>query len=105
MRQFLDLFFFPDAHAYIEGLTDAERGIVARSIRAITRGELSSVYTKQLEGPVRELIFGPHRITYFTIDAVVYFVRGFRKKTPKAPRREIEYASKMYKILKSKNVS
>lgn len=84
---------------------DAERGIIARNIQAITRGDLSSVYTKQLGGPVRELISGHHRITYFKIGAVVYFVRGFRKKTPKAPKREIKYAEKMYKIVKLNRVA
>lgn len=63
------------------------------------QGKESLVKTKQLRGPIRELIVGKHRITYFTLDTTIYFVRGFRKKSAKTPRSEIEYAHQVYKIL------
>ncbi len=54
----------------------------------------------QLRGPVRELIVGHQRLTYFGLDSVLYFVRGFRKKTAKTPKSQIDYAEKVYKLMK-----
>ena len=63
-------------------------------------GDFESVRTKQLRGSVRELIVGHHRLTYFQLDSVLYFVRGFQKKTAKTPKSEINYAEKVYKMMR-----
>ena len=84
---------------YIKSLSLEEQIQIAADITCIAGDEMKLVRTKQLRGPIRELISGNHRITYFTLDDSVYFVRGFRKKTNKTPRNEIEYAEKIYKQL------
>ena len=44
--------------------------------------------------------FCVNRIAIFKIDVHLYVVRGFRKKTRKTPLLEIEYAERMYALLK-----
>lgn len=75
--------------------------MVAADINDMLARNLAAVHTKQLRGPVRELIVGNHRFTYFRLGNITYFVCGFRKKTVKAPLAKIEYASKIYKIMKN----
>ena len=90
------------ADRYIKGLTDAEQIKLAGAIRCLLNNETTAVRTKQLRGSVRELIVGNHRVTYFKLEDSLYFVRGFRKKTAKTPRNEIEYAERIYNALKVK---
>ena len=92
--------FLTSAEKYLRNLSDAEQAMVDADTEAMRRGEELHVKTKQLRGPIRELIVGNHRITYFTLGTTIYFVRGFRKKSAKTPRDEIEYAEKIYKSLK-----
>lgn len=89
------------AAEYIANLKDAEQGVVRADIESMREGDFISVRTKQLKGKIRELKIGNHRITYFQIDNSLYFIRGFRKKTAKAPRAEIEYAESILNILLS----
>jgi len=93
--------FLSPAKDYIDGLNSADRGAIAADIDAMQAGDLGLPLTKQLKGPIREIISGFHRITYFIDAHNIYFIRGFRKKTNKAPVREITYAEKIYKQLKS----
>jgi phage-related protein len=88
------------ARDYIRGLRAAERGAIGADIQAMSEGDFDSVTTKQLKGPIRELIKGDHRISYFAFENLLCFVRGFPKKTNKAPRTEIEFAEKTYKQIK-----
>ena len=89
------------AREYLKSIPPSERALVLSAVTALQSGEFESVHTKQLKGPVRELIIGPHRLTYFMHKDGFYFVRGFRKKSQKAPKREIEYAEKWYKYITS----
>ncbi len=92
--------FLEPATEYISSIPEADQAAVAAHISYMSSGDLESVQTKQLRGHIRELIVGHHRLTYFQLDSVLYFVRGFRKKTAKAPKSEIDYAEKIYKMLK-----
>ena len=92
--------FLSDAREYIAGISDANAGAIKRDVEAILEGDLTAISTKKLKERIRELIVGHHRILYFKIENNVYFVRGFRKKSAKTPKKEIEYAEKMYKQLK-----
>ena len=83
------------AKEYIEGLKESEQGIIRANIETMRTGDFDSVHTKYLRNRIRELIVGNHRITYFQISNNLYFVRGFRKKSAKTPRKEIEYAEKI----------
>jgi len=89
--------FLSPAQEYLDGLGEADRGTLAADIDAMRAGDLATPYTKRLRGPIRELISGHHRLTYFVSGRVIYFVRGFRKKSAKTPRREIEYAERIYR--------
>ena len=81
--------------SYVARIPEADRGRILRDIEALALGKLEDVNTKQLRGPIRELIRGNHRLTYFKLNNVLYFVRGFRKKTAKTPKQEIEYAEEI----------
>ncbi len=91
--------FLLGAKEYLSSTTDSERGAIARDIEGLQAGDLTGIYTKQLRGPIRELKSGSHRIVYFKIKQDLYFVSGFRKKTTKTPKREIENAQKIYNQL------
>lgn len=87
------------ARKYIqEELKDSERGALQADMEAMRSGDFESVRTKKLRAKVYELISGNHRITYFQLKRNLYFVRGFRKKTNRTPKKEIEYAEKIYRI-------
>ena len=92
--------YLEPARVYLIGLSPAEQGFIASDIDALCSGRFSAVQTKKLRGPVRELVVGNHRLTYFVLGSVFYFVRGFRKKTAKTPKAEIKYAEKIYKIMR-----
>ncbi len=92
--------FLASAQDYLKYLSKAEQAQVDADTEAMLRGEESRVKTKQLRGPIRELIVGNHRITYFALEGSLYFVKGFRKKSAKTPKSEIEYAEKIYSMLK-----
>jgi len=91
----------PFAEKYLKELPPAQQAMVVADIDDMRTRSLAAVHTKQLSGPIRELIVGHHRFTYFRLRNTLYFVRGFRKKTVKTPLSEIEYAGKVYKVMKS----
>lgn len=90
------------AEKYLRNISESERARIDADMYAMSLGDESQVKTKQLRGAIRELIAGSHRLTYFALDGTLYFVRGFRKKSAKTPRQEIEYAEQVHKILKQK---
>ena len=92
--------FLEPAEKYLKSLSNAEQARVDADTNAMRNGDDSLVNTKRLKGPIHELIVGNHRITYFTLDTTIYFVRSFRKKSAKTPRNEIEYAEQVYKTLR-----
>ena len=94
-----DLRILAPAKKYLAALPSREHAAALDEITALHAGDIP-VRTKQLRGPIRELIVGYHRFTYFKIASALYFVRGFRKKSRKTPRSEIEYAEKIYTLLK-----
>lgn len=100
MEQHRKVQFLSPAKEYIGSIPVTDQATVAAHVVYMRLGDFESVRTKQLRGPIRELIVGHHRLTYLEFGANLYFVRGFRKKTAKAPKSEIDYAEKVYKILK-----
>jgi len=91
---------FTPATEYLYSLPKLERSRIIEDMQMLAQTDNRSVRTKQLKGPVRELIVGDHRLTYFKFADALYFVRGFRKRTRKTPPAEIEYAEKAYKAVK-----
>ena len=92
--------FLTHVSEYIAGLDDATQGKIAANLEVMRTGDLITPHTKQLQGHLHELIIGNHRLIYFVIKSAVYFVCGFRKKTRKTPKREIEYALAIHRNLK-----
>ena len=88
------------ATQYIYSLPQFERSKVIEDVQILAQTDTRSVRTKQLKGPIRELIVGDHRLTYFKLLDTLYFVRGFRKQSRKTPPAEIQYAEKVYKAIK-----
>lgn len=95
-----DVRIFQPAKEYIRSVSERDQGAIAADIQTMASGELESVYTKQLRGVIRELIVGDHRLTYFGLGRLLCFVRGFMKKTGKTPKKEIEFAEKVHKMVK-----
>lgn len=96
-----DVRIFTRAKEYIDTLPGEDQGTIAADITAMGSGDFDAVSTKQLKGPIREMITGYHRLVYFRLNQVLCFVSGFRKKTPKTPKKEIDYAEKIYKVVKN----
>jgi len=92
MRGLFKTIVLTGAKIYIAGIPKADQGAILRDIEVLVLNNLEEVHTKQLRGPIRELITGHHRLTYFKLNSIIYFVRGFRKKSTKTPKQEIEYA-------------
>jgi phage-related protein len=93
--------FLSRAREYIDQLSYTEQAILAADVEIMRRGDIGLVYTKQLRGPIRELISGNHRLVYFFLEHTIRFVDGFRKKSAKTPKSKIDFAEKIYKILKA----
>lgn len=101
MAKPLRALYLAPAKKYIEGVPDADKGAIERDVEQVTKNG-TGIHTKQLKGPIRELIVGHHRVTYFKLGDTLYFIRGFRKKSAKTPKREIDYAHKIFTLLNSK---
>jgi phage-related protein len=84
---------------YLTSLSEKEQAVFRSAMDSLGNYGEGLVRTKQLRGPVRELIIAHHRVTYFRVGGILYFVRGFRKKSRKTPRQEIEYAERTYRLL------
>jgi len=92
--------FLVRASKFIQGLGENDRAKIAAAVRTLELGGFQSVETKTIRGPIKELIVRSYRILFFTAkDRTIYFISGFRKKTRKTPRNEIEYAQNIFKIL------
>ena len=101
MEKPLRALFLERAKKYMDGIPATDKGTVLKDIECLVVNETDSIYIKQLRGSIRELIVGHHRITYFKLKNALYFVSGFRKKSAKTPKQEIEYAQKTLNYLKS----
>ncbi|MDO8518093.1 MAG: type II toxin-antitoxin system RelE/ParE family toxin [bacterium] len=66
---------------------------------ALASGDFQSVYTKSLQGPIRELIVRPYRLIFFLKERTIYFVGIFRKKTAKTPLQAIRNSLYIYKTI------
>src|SRR3989338_6260517 len=94
------VFILESARKYIDNLSKSEQGAIKADMDAMKFGNFDSVYTKTLNGKIRELIVGRHRVSYFIIRNALYFVRGYPKKSAKTPKKEIEYAEQVYTLMK-----
>lgn len=83
---------------FLRELSSKDRSNIEGDVDVMISGDLRSPRIKNLRGPIRELIVKEYRILFFIHEHIIYFVRAFRKKSKKTPRKEIEYAERVYKL-------
>jgi len=83
---------------FLRELPSKDRAKIEGDVNVMRSGDLHSPRIKTLRGAVKELIVKEYRILFFIHEHVIYFVRAFRKKSMKTPRKEIEYAERIYKL-------
>lgn len=69
------------------------------TIRSLEKGDFETAYVKNVQYPIRELRVRDYRFLFFIELNSIYFVRGFRKRTPKTPPHEIDMAMKMHRLI------
>ncbi len=84
---------------FFNELSSKDRAKVEGNVNVMQNGDLRSPRTKTLRGPIKELIVKDYRILFFIHEHIIYFVRAFRKKSMKTPRKEIEYVEQIYKLI------
>ncbi|MDO8590689.1 MAG: type II toxin-antitoxin system RelE/ParE family toxin [bacterium] len=84
---------------YVGNCPENDQVKIKAAMVTMEKGDFQSVHTKLLQGPIKELIVKNHRLIFFIIPPRIYFVRGFRKKSQKTPKHEIESALKKYKFI------
>lgn len=80
---------------YLQEIDTAARAAIMADIATMRTGCFEEVDTKQLDGHIRELRSGPHRISYFAHKQTLYVIQAWRKKTNKTPRKYIRYAKQI----------
>ena len=90
----------PKARKYLESISGKDKVKIYAGITGMQYGDFSSVTIKTLRGSIRELIEKFHRLLFFTHAGTIYFVSGFRKKSRKTPKKELDYAEQVYKLVK-----
>ncbi len=84
---------------YILTLSEAERAKVLAHMTFMKEGDFVNITTKKLDGPIRELIVKQHRLIYFKMNSVLYFVSAFKKQSAKTPKVELDYAKEVFKMV------
>ena len=82
---------------FIESLRAKEHAAMARVLALLREygPQLSQPYTRQIEGKLWELRAGSGRLFYFLyIGKRFIILHGYRKKTQRAPRKEIDRAKR-----------
>ena len=83
---------------FLRELPSKDRSNIEGDVEVMRSGDLHSPRIKTLRGPIKELIVKEYRLLFFIHEHFIYFVRAFRKKSMKTPRKEIEYAERIYKL-------
>ncbi len=91
--------FLDEVKDFIGKLPDNDQGKISASVAAMETGNLEPLYIKTLKTPIKELIIKNYRFVFFIHDREIYFVGAFVKKTAKTPKKEIEKAQKVYKLI------
>lgn len=91
--------FFDSVRDFIETLPNNDQGKINATVVAMESGDFESSYIKTLRTPIKELIIKKYRIVFFIHQNTIYFIGAFIKKSAKTPKKEIENAEKIYKII------
>lgn len=87
--------FFEKASEFIYSMPVDDKSILLAKITDFAE-DISSVETKLLKSPIKELKYKKYRLLFFINKNIIYFTSGFIKKTQKTPVKEIEYTNKVY---------
>lgn len=80
-------------------MPEVDRAKVASAIVAMREGNFQVIETKILKTPIRELKVKEYRFVFFVHGEIIYFIHTFIKQSAKTPKKEIDYAEKIYKKL------
>lgn len=98
MKKF-EVEFFDEVIGFLEKLSETDKAKILANAKTM-ESDFDVVHTKILKSPIRELIVRKYRLLFFIKKNTIYFVRGFIKKSQKAPLREIKKAENVYKMMK-----
>lgn len=98
MKKF-EVEFFDEVIEFLEKLSETDKAKILANAKTM-ESDFDVVHTKILKSPIRELIVKKYRLLFFIKKNTIYFIRGFIKKSQKAPLREIEKAENVYKMMK-----
>lgn len=91
--------FLDNVKNFIGTLSNENQGKINATVTAMEAGNFESIYIKTLKTPIKELVVKNYRLIFFIHRTTIYFIGAFIKKSAKTPRKEIENAEKMYKII------
>jgi len=95
--------FLEKTKEFIGKLPASDQGKLAAQIGMMQTGQFEAVYTKLLKRPIKELVLGRYRFTFFIEKHSIYFILAFIKKTRKTPKQHIQQSEKIFKeIIKNK---
>lgn len=87
--------FLGSAEELFDALPDNEVVDITGAVEFLKVGDFESIETKTLKGPINELKVRQYRFLFCIENSVIYFLRGFMKKSRKTPRNEIKMAEKV----------
>lgn len=94
--------FLDNVRNFIDTLPDDDQGKINATVIAMESGDFESIYIKTLKTPIKELIIKKYRLVFFIHQNTIYFIGVFIKKSTKTPKKEIENAKKIYKMMMKK---
>src|SRR3989338_4658598 len=89
--------FLDDVKKMLNSMPEADRAKATAAITAMKEGHFELVETKILRTPIRELKIKKYRFVFFIQQEFLYFIHTFIKQSARTPKKEIEYAEKIYK--------
>lgn len=94
-----NLSIFTKVEDYIKALPVLEQQKIRACITTMEEGDFQTLRIRQLRRDIKELKFNNHRFVFFIHDHTIYLIGAFMKKTEKTPKREIDTAEKMRKLI------
>ncbi len=88
-----------DVTEYLEGLSTKDVAKILAHLESLENGLTEELDIKPLKGKIMELTVGQYRIVYFQQKGIIYAVDAFRKKSRKTPKRVIERAEEVYRMV------
>ncbi len=87
------------AKKFIDSLPSKDQADILADLGAVKQSDFEIIKVKILKGKIKELIVRKYRILFFIRSGSVYVTNGFVKKSQKTPKREIDYAEKINKLI------